>query len=357
MEKEFFQNLNKAFNNYDKLFEYCCNGAFYPSVLSNYLSTLLKYYITTREDPSCLTYLQLKEFNKEIRNRVPTKNEIDNIMTNGYLSHSFYDEQHFISQYGFAYEAKASKEEIAQRNEIYKCLDYLEKKVAKSPYVEDRLLSNPEEIIQEKYFTTIGDKTIYYATYVPERLYIGPINKDHFYRLPIVVGESKKDYLLRALQYKLDYSKNCDKNTNLKIAERVMDYYTKYPTGIAFLPMQEALKLDFNARKFNNRKSHDLENFYSELSRGRSFIHSMFSKEYEDCPEIGDTGDLVILADDLKDCNLSTITFPDWYNLRQEYLKRMNYSNGTLVTFENCDKADIENYYSYGDIKKYYKSL
>lgn len=354
MEKEFFQSLNNAFNNYDKIFECCCEDAFYPEIVDRYLSTLLKYCIVTRNTPSHLTCQQMKAFNEEIKQRVPTAIEIDNILTNGYLSHSFYDEQNFISQYGFAYEDKVSDEAIKKRDEIYEYFGQLEKRVSKSPFFSARECLTPEVVDQEKFFTILGNKTIYYSSYAPERLYIGPINKDHFHLLPIVVGESKKDYLLRSLKREMD-SRHCYKNKTLEIAKYVIDYYSKYPTYVAFIPIQDALATDFNTCHFNGA-SNVLQKYYNEMIDGKYAIGDMLSREYEDEPEFLDVGNLVTLEDNIKNIPLNIVRFSDWYDIRQEYLKKMNYADGTLVTFENCVKVDLNSDY-YRSLKKYYKSL
>lgn len=87
--QDIFKILNQIFMDEKFLLETgTYNDSFLFQELMYKLNTILNYYIATR-DKSLLSVEEIEEKYFWIKNKLPTQKILDNILINGYLTHSF----------------------------------------------------------------------------------------------------------------------------------------------------------------------------------------------------------------------------------------------------------------------------
>ena len=142
-----------------------------------------------------------------------------------------------------------------------KRLDYLSKKYGENYYIEEakflRWKRNIDEPSSEEFFfCTPGRDSIQYALeQSPERLYNGILRKN---REPMIVGESKKNYLNRCLKKKVypeDY----------EIVEQVINDYCIYPPYIALLEYEKIKNVPTSVTVFDKNSSHSVGEIVERL--------------------------------------------------------------------------------------------
>lgn len=345
----FFNNLNHIFNNSEDLLETATlQDTFNEEKLLRMLATALKYYIATRDETVHNLQIIQKEYDA-ISNYAVNGIYEKNIITNGFLTHSFNGiEKDYISKYGLNYHQHLADEESRSLRKTYEKLNTLEDAIDKNGYINSRELTSGKDIVsQEVFFTFPGAKSIYYATIAPERLYMGPLSFEVFPSIPIVVGESKIEYLLRTIRYKLSYRKYVDEAEQryLFIARDILEKFTASNAGISFVNINDVKDLPFSSIFFFEGGIPRLKKFLAAVQETNELngINTVFTRQLSDNSEnyiVSFVSNLVTLASYLENIPTSIIDFPDIYSLKQEYAKRLGYEQGKLVDYTTCCPVD-----------------
>ena len=328
--------------------------------LFSVLSLTLEYYLATRDKKLNPTEDMIKTSFDQLNRRVMTKQEIDNIVNHGFLTHSFNGvEREYISKYGFDYWNKISKEEQLKLLHVRNGLRRLEYEVGKSLFLTYRQEENPQEIVDKELFISVpGTKTIYYAKHTPERFYLGPVGRDALEKFPMVVGETKKEYLMRILKYQIDNrTRNVELEELYEVAERVVDYYTRDSSCISFIEIEGLLDKPIYSQHYGEGDGNNLINYCDLMNSGRFYVANAFTKEIDDTYEtLYDMGNWVTLTTDVPKKSLSFAKFPDLYDLKQLYLIQKGVPLGTKVDYLTCKEISPHDYYP-DSIKRLYKNM
>lgn len=349
--------IDKVFNNNEFLMS-AANGKrkFDEDRLYYILAITLNYFLATNDTRTNFDVNGIEKEYKRINVKYLTTKEVEDIITRGFLTHSFNAaERKYIEVYGFDYWDKISEEERKKLTEIRNIFSTLEHELGKNPYVTFREKDKGIDIVrQEVYMTVPGTKTIHYAKNAPERLYFGPLGNYWYIDFPMVVGESKKEYLMRILKYRIENcTYNADQEELVELAEKVIDYYAKHSSSIAFINFMDMLDKPVYTISYGMYGETCLKDYYRSLMESRYKVEHIFSHQRNDRPESYEIGNLVTLAKYIP-TDLSFANFPDVYSLKQQYLKDMGISEGVPVTYKNCVR--IESMKDYPDnIRKYYR--
>ena len=331
---------------------------------SNYLNEMLaltlSYYILTRDNDTSLSIDDIKE-NFALRNHgIMSHKDIENTIELGYLTHSFNGmEQEYIAKYGFNYFDKLPQDEQRKVLRIRLGLKKLESEIGKNIFLTYREEENEASIVENELFLTLpGTKTVHYCSTAPERFYLGPLGRDSFNYFPMVVGESKTDYVKRILTYRIEnMTYKIEPQKLIDIANDVAEFYTKESPSIAFIPIKDLIDKPVYANHYGEGDGQNLKRF-CELMKTRKFfpIHAFTSLPGDEYEPQEDKGNLVVLANDIVVSNLEFSKFPDLYNVRQKYLLNKGIPKGTLVDYYSCKEIEFE-YDVSESVKRYYKSL
>lgn len=358
---EVIKTIDTVFNDENYLLSILDNDKdFNEDHLFNALSLTLKYYIATRDKSNNPNEKSIKTELEKLNKFVMTRKEIDNIVNHGFLTHSFNGiERDYIERYGFDYWNKISRQEQLKILHIRNGLRRLEYEVGKSLFLTYRQEENSQEIVDKELFITVpGTKTIYYAKHTPERLYLGPIGRDSLHNFPMIVGESKKDYLMRILKYQIDHRTMYVELEELyDVADTVLDYYTQEPSCISFIDIPSMLAKPVYSQYYGEGDGNNLINYHNLMNTGRNYLCNAFTKETDDSYETPyDMGNWVVLTTDVPHDSISFANFPDLFALKQLYLKEKGIPNGTPVDYYTCSEISPYDYYP-ESIKRLYKGL
>lgn len=353
--------LDSVLNNKDYLLSILDSDYYFnEDHLFSVLSLTLNYYIATRDRMLNPTEEMIKAGYDKLNSRAMTKKEIDNIVTHGFLTHSFNGvERDYIARYGFDYWSKISKSEQLKLLHVRNGLKRLEYEVGKSLFLTYRQDANEQEIVDKELFISVpGTKTIYYAKHTPERFYLGPVGRESLENFPMVVGESKKEYLMRILKYQIDNrTRNVEVEELYEVAERVIDYYTKETSCISFIEIEGLIDKPIYSQHYGEGDGNNLVNYCDLMTNGRFHVCNAFTKEKDDTFETPyDMGNWVTLTTDVPTDNLSFANFPDLYDLKQLYLMQKGVPLGTKVDYFTCKEISPNDYYP-DSIKRLYKNL
>lgn len=355
------KTIESVFNNENYLLSILDSGNYFDEEhLFNTLSLTLEYYLATRDKNTNPNEEMIRTSFDKLNRGVMTKRQIDNIVNHGFLTHSFNGiEREYIEKYGFDYWDKITRQEQLKILHIRNGLRRLEYEVGKSLFLTYRQEENKQEIVDKELFISVpGTKTIYYARHTPERLYLGPIGKDSLDNFPMIVGESKKDYLMRILKYQIDHrTRNVELYELYDVADTVLDYYTEKTACISFIDIPKMLDKPIYSQYYGEGDGNNLINYYNLMNSGRIHLCNAFTKETDDSYETPyDMGNWVTLTSDVPYDSLSFANFPDLFNLKQLYLKEKGVPVGTPVEYYTCKEISPYDYYP-ESIKRLYKGL
>lgn len=360
-EKSIIQSIETKLNDDDFLLSILDRHHFFNGeYLNEMLALTLEYYLLTRNGD---TSVSLDEIKKEfdLRNRtVMSKEELENTIELGYLTHSFNGmEQEYIAKYGFNYLDKLPQDEQRKVLRVRLGLKKLESEIGKNIFQLYREEENERKIVDNELFLTFpGTKTVHYCSMAPERFYLGPLGRDSFSYFPMVVGESKTDYVKRILRYRVEnMTYKIEPQRLIDIADNVADFYTEKSPSIAFIPIKDLLDKPVYSNHYGQGDGENLKRFY-ELMQTRRFypVHVFTTLPADEYEPQEDKGNLVVLTSDIKVSNLEFSRFPDQYDIRQKYLLSKGTPKGTLVDYYSCKEIEYANEVP-SNVKLYYKSL
>ena len=249
-DRQFIAFLMQDMNSYDR------------EKIENRIGTVIKYYIATRDLHIGYTYVEIESKYKQISDVAiePGMQYYENAVTNGFFTHSFNGyKRDLIEDYGLNYlnrmKQDGCNERIEQILEIRSMLEELEDILGRSKYINERHASS------EVFITVPGDKTVNYAcNYAPERLYLGPLKG--FINEPMVVGENKKTYMMRAIRKKIQQiypdPESHEYLETLSLAEKVIEYFCSKLPAVAFLSTQRIQNIPVSSIVFKSGKARPL---------------------------------------------------------------------------------------------------
>lgn len=360
-EKSIIQSIETKLNDDDFLLSILDeHHHFDGEYLNNMLALTLDYYILTRNEDISLSINEIKrEF--DLKNRsVMTQKDLENAIDLGYLTHSFNGmEQEYIAKYGFDYFPKLPQDEQRKVLRVRLGLKKLESEIGKNIFLIYREEENENRVVEKELFLTLpGTKTVHYCSMAPERFYLGPLGRDSFSYFPVVVGESKTDYVKRILRYRIEnMTYKIEPQRLIDIADNVADFYTQKGPSISFIPIKDLIDKPVYANHYGQGDGLNLKRFYDLMQTRRFYpVHAFTTLPADEYEPQEDKGNLVVQANDIKVSNLKFSKFPDQYDIRQKYLLSKGTPKGTLIDYYSCKEIDFKHDVP-SNVKTYYKSL
>lgn len=324
------------------------------------LGKIIEYYISTGYD-KILTPEEVDEELQNHANHLPTRanfnNYFDNVITNGYFTHSFngYMLEHY-KKHGIG--SKLNDEELTENFKI------LEKYIGVSNYV-----ARYAKKIPEFYITSPGNNSIYYALMQsPERLWHGPLSQrdDESPILPLV-GETKSQYAMRIVKDKI-----IKRNLNLEEAEQVLKsakivigkLCTSNPM-VAFIPARLLMDSYVMKSGIYYKSLGNMDEMDYVRQNGKPLSEYLQEQSYYDAPtkkvdttffckhfggdwDRSELDDVSVLGTIIPFDKVQAIQFDDSFAVCQRILKHWGVEDGTPFDFNRV----LLTYYYYGQPKE-----
>ena len=309
------------------------------------ISEVIKYFIMTRDTELNLDIEDIVGRSLAIQNRSEgyykgdkfIKYEYDinkikeNTNVNGFVTHSF---NAYIKN---KVKQKGLRNDKTKDRQLGEDLLYLESKVGRNNYLNNQDFSNPSEI----YIAAPGQASVHYATNMnPERLYLGPLSQERDSALPIKVGESKKDYLMRVALSKAEEQSKEQSADIVKIYKRVIDKLANDEACIGLIPMKSnkyEIQVAYSSGHPENRKYTTLEQYYSQMALNGLFLSNSFGNS-------GQLNDGVTVGKTIPGKEIGIIDVPDEYTIMQRIAKEKGLENGTYIDY--FDGREVDNCHS-----------
>ena len=301
-----------------------------PQHFNDLLGMVLEYYITTRDTKlrslDEIAHCDYDSDNEKViknkkRNETISQAKTRNIITNGYVTHSAngYNKRS-IKKYGLGHK-KIYDEQLG------KDLLFLEEKTEKSEYVSNQVNST-----SEIYYTSPGANSFHYATsFSPERLFLGPLRQDKNNALPIIIGETKEEYMIRLAERKVrELTSPKDQKKVLKVYSRVIHKLCSAPPIMVLIPIKNK-KFELNA-----------SNAYQVTDNPRSlsdWIDIMASKDtgffsrLQGGSDHSNMGNLVSIGVKVPANCLEIIDVPDGFEVLQKIAIAQGMKKGDQIDF------------------------
>lgn len=344
MNQKIEEIISKVMN--DKIFlESAFEGGknYFPkdfrTAIKHKLAIVLDYYLITGDTQTDYTFDDiLEKFQVVLKNT----NEVEfrKIIENGYLTHSFNgSSKEYIQKYGFDYMSKLNEQELNEINQKRERLDYLSKKYGENYYIREareiRERKNIEEPTGEEFFyCTPGIDSIQYALeQSPERLYNG-ILKDS--RESMIVGETKKNYLIRCLRKKVELE-------DYSIMEQMVNDYCTFPPYIALLQYEKMKNVPTSVTVFDNNSSHSLSEIVEKLDPKQIVDYFPIGIKRPSMEFLKKHGsfylsNMVTLVELMPETEYPIIKMPDMYEIMQMYARTKGLQVGQVF---DCKTGDF----------------
>lgn len=314
------------------------------------LAIVLNYYLISNDKTTDYTFDDILSKYQDLISSID-EIELRKVIEGSCFTHSFNgSEKKYIEKYGFDYISKLSGEELNELNEMRKRLDYLSKKYGENYYIEEakflRWKRNIDEPSSEEFFfCTPGRDSIQYALeQSPERLYNGILRKN---REPMIVGESKKNYLNRCLKKKVypeDY----------EIVEQVINDYCSYPPYIALLEYEKMKNVPTSVTVFDKNSSHSVGEIVERLEpmEVRDYFPTITHRpSIEFLKKHGSAylSNMVTLVEFMPKTDCPLIKMPDIYEIMQMYARKKGlqvgqvFDCGTGEFIRNLSLTELKN--------------
>ena len=336
--------VSKTINSYlnrKEIREQLFKGAVSVNQVKDNIGEILKYYVLTRDTDTTLDLKDVVGRSRAIQSGgngyykgdkfVEYSYDKDfvkeNASSNGFVTHSFNSYiKNKVKRSGLR-NGKTKDEKLS------KDLEFLESKVGKSQYLENQQASNPNEI----YIAAPGQASVHYATNMnPERLYLGPLSQERESALPIRVGESKKDYLMRVAHKKA--IENCspeDYDSVMKAYSRVIEKLANDTACIALIPMKSSrydLKVAYSAGNPEDRKYTSPEVYYSPMAHTGLFL----SNDFGNCGQLNDG---VTVGDTIPGSEIGIIDVLDEFTMKQILAREKGLKEGEYIDYFSGEKV------------------
>lgn len=332
------KTINSYFLNEEFILNELLNYPYFShNAFDQMMNQILCYYLSTRDTKKYKSIGEIEYLLNQIEYEDVTDEMIHNLIDLGYVTHSFPGSlTPFIKKYGFNYNNKISSSKRDYLENMKKSLQLLET-VQKCQYIFERERKSKLDISSEVFISVPGTKTIYYSENVPERFYEGPIKSENYSNFPMIVGESKTDYLLRILNYNIIKSHKKINITQKELRE-VIDFFSS-PSNIAFIKYAPLLTKNVSEMIYHYSEENSLANFRDFIIKKRPDLYNCFTTEMEDDSEIFEIGNLVVKNTDIGIEDFEITSFPDIYHLKQQYALQKGKQEGSMIEFYNCEYA------------------
>ncbi len=314
------------------------------------LAIVLNYYLITNDTQTDYSFdTILKKFQRILENTDEV--ELRRIIESGYLTHSFNgSSKEYIQKYGFDYIHKLSEEEAEVLKAKSARLKYLSDRYGENYYIEEgkylRWKRNIDKPIGEEfYYCTPGIDSIQYALeQSPERLYNGILKNN---REPMIVGETKRNYLIRYLKKKIapEY---------YSIMEQMIDDYCTFPPYIALLNYEKMKNVQTSVTVFDPNRSHSLNEIIEKLEPKQIADYFTIGIQKPSTEFLRKRGsyylsDMVTLAEFIPEAEYPMIKMPDMYEIIQMYARKKGLQVGQ---FFDCKTGDFIRNPNLAEIKR-----
>ncbi|MBR3613832.1 MAG: HD domain-containing protein [Clostridia bacterium] len=339
------ETLNKVFGN-KKFILSLMNGlkTYTSEVIEKRLSKVLCYYIATKDSRTNYSYQEIELRSKEIYSEFRDTASYKHIIENGVLTHAFNgSKRHRLEKYGFNYMNLMPGKEKRQVEEMRKKLEFLEGVLGKSTYaISSGYNAKLPEGAHAVFVSSPGTKTIHYTLKKsPERFYLGPAKQSSQEGMaePIVVGETKKTYIMRVLKNKID-KKISDKKSiqyikAIEAAKALTEYYCSNRPAFVLLSMEKLKNVNIGYKEFHEGNTYVL-NELIKWNMPRIRLDGFFTDKAGDADETNNFENLVIASNEIpNEAIIGIVEMMDEFEMKQLFARKKGLKIGDLM-YENC---------------------
>ena len=275
------------------------------------LGKIFSYYVLTNDSREIVSPEELILLYESINSKdIDTQTSINYLINNCIFTHSCN---------GSDFEQIKDKglgAPIEHNKEVSDALLFLESQAN----MDHSYISIQSERNDEVYFSSPGAITFNYAIECsPERLFYGILHQDSDTALPIITGESKKDYYRRVLYSKFDTS-----NDKIKYCiEKVIDGFFSEQNTVVCFPVKSIIDHDIYRiliRDSDRYHIRDFKNFIIEKCKDENNnfkIQNFFCQESESDKNSNKLDNLIFINKIISPELLNAITVPDRFDLLQ----------------------------------------
>ena len=112
---------------------------------------------------------------------------------------------------------------------------------------------------------------------------------------------------------------------------------------ISFINIKDIKDIPIFGTMYNYGSYDKFKDYYSVMKSGQYILKDIFTEKMNDHMEIYNRGNFVTLGSFIDKTSISLVDFPDWYNLRQTFLKKSGYRPGELIRYIDCRKLSSLN--------------
>lgn len=309
--------------------------------IKNDIAEIIKYFIMTRDTELDLDIDDIIGRSLAIQNKQQgyykgtdfikyeyNMNEIkENTNINGFVTHSF---NAYIRD---KVKQKGLRNNKTKDKQLSEDLLFLESKIGRNKYLDNQNYTNLNEI----YIAAPGQASVHYATNMnPERLYLGPLSQERESALPIKVGESKKDYLMRVALEKTKQLPKTDYVDVMNCFKRVIDKLANDQACIGLIPIKSKnyeLQAAYSSENPENRKYTTVDNYYSPMALNGLYLSNSFGNS-------GQLNDGVTVGKTIPGKDIGIVDVPDEYVIMQKIAKEKGLKQGTYIDYFTGHEVD-----------------
>lgn len=302
------------------------------------LGTILTYYIATRDTKNMnineITRNYYNLLNENIKNKI--KNETveqaleKNIITNGFVTNSSngYNRKK-IKKYGLGTDKIYDKT-------LAKDINFLEEKICKSEF-----LINQKNSCDEIYYSSPGPNSFHYAcSYSPERLFMGPLHQERGDALPIIIGETKKEYMIRLANKKVSLiEEKKEKKEILKTYKRVINKLCTSSPSISFIPIKSK---NFELNASNAYSTNDKQSTLSQWIDKMADKGIYFFEKSQGGSGSSNMGNLVSIGVKVPPSCIDILEVPDCFEIMQNMAIAKGMKKGDKIDYFTGEKINVE---------------
>ena len=340
MDKKLISNLNKLFHS-KKFMESIVEERYYDSTTCyEKMGRVLEYYIITRDENISYTY---KEIDEKLNKIVYDQEMEDNVLKNGYVTHSFNgNKKTRVQKYGLAYMEEMDEKEKQEIIEMRKALNELEEALGTS-----HILRYQEQFphdSQSVFFCSPGAKTFHYACKrSPERLYFGPLKNSE--QEDMIVGEKKESFYLRYINSKIDKELSDQSEERIQeikeIAKKVIHYYCKELPMFAMIDLPKIKDVLTSVYHYNADNAVELEKHIIQATNFGG-VYDYFTRSGNDNVEHNNLENLVTLAKYISKDAISLVECMSDYEMRQLYARSKGLKIGEYILIDEPKEITIK---------------
>ena len=266
-------------------------------------------------------------FASEDLNHFYTLNEINEKMKKMTREGLDIDQRYYFQAYNGCCEKTYNKNGLDDVSglspKVKEAMEILESELGKT----EMILAGEESEIRRTFVTTDFRMLMRYALdYSPERLWKGPLKQDS--PLPIRIGESKSDYMMRIIEGKLDGKTEKERKKIMRAGKIIADAYCTKRPRIAIIPENEIK--DFKADCDNNLPKPNKKKPETTLYELAEQDNAKWTFNFHSGNGFRSEGG-VVLYDKVTPDKFVTMSIPDTYELLQTYAVQRGANFGDMI--------------------------